>query len=91
MGIKEEVKENWALLSIVATALASLAGWGLKSYVEDYIDAVVESKMVDIGEVSADRVAAIEKDVEENRQRHAADADRLDVKVERIVQILLEE
>lgn len=91
MGIKEEIKENWALLSIVATALVSAAGWGAKVFVEDYVDQVVEAKMMAIGEVSADRVAAIEKDVEENRERHVSDAGRLDQKVERIVQILLEE
>lgn len=91
MGIKEEIKENWALLSIVATALVGAAGWGARTFVEDYVDQVVEAKMMAIGEVSADRVAAIEKDVEENRERHVSDAGRLDQKVERIVQILLEE
>jgi hypothetical protein len=89
--ISQQIKDNWGWLSILLGALVGVAGWGAKVFVEDYVDSAIAAKMVAIGQVSADRVSAIEKDVEEVRRQHATDAGRIDDKVERIVQILLED
>ena len=67
------------------------------SYLEWRVSVIVSSKIesngtvVAAGQVSPDRISAIEGNVSQIRTQHIADTARMDGKVERIVDILLEE
>jgi len=80
------IKENGGVLVIVGIVATVLAAYG-----EWRIGAAVQAKFAEQGIVSLDRVVAIESDIEETREIHVSDRDRMDGKIERIVDILLED
>lgn len=80
------IKENGGPLAIAATALLIGA-----AYLEWRIDEITEVKLGEAGIVSVDRIDAIEDEVEDTQEQHRRDSDRLADKVERIVDVLLED
>lgn len=60
-------------------------------YAELRLPAMVSSELSSRGLVSTDKITEIEKDIADQKEVHKEDRDRMDGKIERIVQILLEE
>ena len=76
------LKENGGLIGLISVAAVAVG-----IFAELRIRQHLESR-----DVPSDvRIASIEKDIEETRETHNADRDRMDGKIERIVDILLEE
>ena len=82
----EFIRENGGPLVIAGIALAIGA-----TYLEWRIDEITEVKLAAAGIVSTDRIDAIEDDVKDAKEQHKVDADRMDRKIERVVDVLLEE
>ena len=80
------IKDNGGPLVIAAAALAIGA-----AYLEWRIDEITEVKLAAAGIVSLDRIDAIESEVEDTQEQHQIDADRIDRKIERVVDVLLED
>ncbi len=87
------IKENGGPLVIGAVVLTLLAG-----YVELRAPQMIGTEMDSRGLVSTETVnnienniSAVAKDVAEQKETHNRDADRMDGKIERIVDILLED
>ena len=80
------IQNNGGTITVAAVVLAIVAG-----YMEWRVSVIVGAEMDAVGLVSTDRVTSIEKDMAETRETHAADSTRMDGKIERIVDILLEE
>ena len=74
-----------AVLAVVGVILAAYAEWRIGEAVSAKIDAVT------LQQISPDKIEAIEGDIKEVRTQHSADSERMDSKIERIVDILLEE
>jgi len=86
------IKDNGGPLVVGAAVLAIVGGYiELRLPSDEELQAKVDAKFVAAGTVSTDRVTSIEKDMAETRETHAADSTRMDGKIERIVDILLEE
>ena len=80
------IKENGGPLVIAATALLIGA-----AYLEWRIDEITEVKLAEAGIVSVDRIDAIEGEVEDTQEQHRRDSERMDDKIERVVDVLLED
>jgi hypothetical protein len=80
------IKENGGPLAIAATALIIGA-----AYLEWRIDEITEVKLAEAGIVSVDRIDAIEGEVEDTQEQHKLDSDRMDRKIEKVVDVLLED
>jgi hypothetical protein len=80
------ISENGGPLAIAATALIIGA-----AYLEWRIDEITEVKLAEAGIVSVDRIDAIENEVEDTQEQHKLDSDRMDRKIERVVDVLLED
>ena len=76
------IQENGGLLAVLAVALAVAAG-----YLEWRIDRAVTDALADAGIVPEEKITAMEGDIAENKDYIR----RTEDKVERIVDILLEE
>lgn len=94
--MKDFIDQHKWILGIIAALFAGASTVGI-AYVDWQIDTKVRSAVkgnsavVAAGEISPDRIAAIEAAVAEAKARHLADAERMDSKIERVVTILLEE
>ena len=82
----EFIKENGGPLVIAGIALAIGA-----TYLEWRIDEITEVKLAEAGIVSVDRIDAIEGEVEDTQEQHKLDSDRMDRKIEKVVDVLLED
>jgi hypothetical protein len=80
------IKDNGGPLVIAGIALAIGA-----TYLEWRIDEITEVKLSEAGIVSLDRIDAIEDEVEDTQEQHKLDSDRMDRKIERVVDVLLED
>ena len=80
------ISENGGPLAIAATALLIGA-----AYLEWRIDEITEVKLAEAGIVSVDRIDAIEGEVEDTQEQHRRDSERMDDKIERVVDVLLED
>lgn len=80
------IKDNGGPLVIAGIALAIGA-----TYLEWRIDEITEIKLSEAGIVSLDRIDAIEDEVEDTQEQHKLDSDRMDRKIERVVDVLLED
>jgi hypothetical protein len=80
------IKDNGGPLVIAGIALAIGA-----AYLEWRIDEITEIKLSEAGIVSLDRIDAIEGEVEDTQEQHKLDSDRMDRKIERVVDVLLED
>lgn len=80
------IRENGGPLVIAGIALAIGA-----AYLEWRIDEITETKLAAAGIVSLDRIDAIENEVEDTQEQHKLDSDRMDRKIERVVDVLLED
>lgn len=83
------VKENWGVLAVVAAFCIGYVEFRIKENVDDTVGGIAF--------VSPDafdtKIAAVEREIEANKERidsNKENADRLDSKIERIVDILLE-
>ena len=80
------IKENGGPLVVGAVMLGAFIG-----YAELRIPAMVDAEMDGRGLVSVGDFDQVKKDLDEQKETHNRDADRMDSKIERIVDILLEE
>jgi hypothetical protein len=80
------IRDNGGPLVIAGIALAIGA-----AYLEWRIDEITEMKLDAAGIVSVDRIDAIEDEVEDTQEQHKLDSDRMDRKIERVVDVLLED
>ena len=80
------ITENGGPIAIAVIALAIGA-----AYLEWRIDEITEMKLAQAGIVSVDRIDAIEGEVEDTQEQHRRDSERMDDKIERVVDVLLEE
>jgi hypothetical protein len=80
------IRDNGGPLVIAGIALAIGA-----AYLEWRIDEITEMKLAAAGIVSLDRIDAIESEVEDTQEQHQIDADRIDRKIEKVVDVLLED
>jgi hypothetical protein len=80
------IRDNGGPLVIAGIALAIGA-----AYLEWRIDEITEMKLAAAGIVSLDRIDAIEREVEDTQEQHQIDADRIDRKIEKVVDVLLED
>ena len=72
----------WAAVIILAVGAA---------YMEWRIEQAVDARFASAGLVDADKVSELEEDIRDAKETHVRDADRMDAKVEKIVDILLSE
>jgi hypothetical protein len=80
------VKENGGMLAV------GLVLWGIATGVLGYmIKGEVSDQLDARGLISPDKITSIEQDIAEAKTQHQIDAERMDGKIERIVDILLEE
>lgn len=80
------VKDNGGMLAVLGVAIVmvgAFADWRIAVKVEDALAAK--------GFATSDKISEIESDLAEQKQVHREDRDRIDSKVERIVDILLED
>lgn len=78
---------------LIGAGLTALVSLGML-YMHYQIRSQVEEQLADAGYPSSAMVALMQKDIEANEERIALNkenADKLDSKIERVVQILLEE
>jgi len=80
------LKNNGGLLVVGAAVLALVAG-----YMELRAPVLISNELSERGLVSTDKVAAMEQDIADQKETHNRDSERMDSKIERIVDILLEE
>lgn len=82
------IKDNGGVLAVMAVGAVVLG-----AYAEWRIDVAVSEKIdtVALQQISPDKITEIEGNIAETRQQHLADSTRMDGKIERIVDILLEE
>ena len=75
--------------TIVATSavLLTLGGWLLHTWIDKAVDDAVDAKFTDAGSVAPHRMDQAEKDIGELK----AEDDKLDDKITRIIDILLED
>jgi hypothetical protein len=78
------ISDNGGPLVIAGIALAIGA-----AYLEWRIDEITEMKLDAAGIVSVDRIDAIEDEVEDTQEQHKLDSDRMDRKIERVVDPLI--
>jgi len=71
-----------AVLAVVAVLLGTYAEWRIAVNVKSQLDAT--------GQVAPHQIIAIEKDIADQKETHNRDSERMDNKIERIVDILLE-
>lgn len=79
------ISENGGPIAIAIIALAIGA-----AYLEWRIDEITEVKLADAGIVSVDRIDYIENTLEDTREQHLRDSERMDDKIERVVDVLLD-
>jgi hypothetical protein len=80
------VKDNGGMLAVLGVAVVlvgAFADWRIAVKVEDALAAK--------GFATSDKITEIQQDLAEQKMVHKEDRDRMDGKIERIVDILLEE
>jgi hypothetical protein len=80
------VKDNGGMLAVLGVAIVvvgAFADWRISVKVEDALAAK--------GFATSDKITEIEEDLAEQKVVHKEDRDRMDGKIERIVDILLED
>ena len=80
------IRDNGGPIAIAVIALAIGA-----AYLEWRIDEITEIKLAEAGIVSADRIDGIEDKVKDTREQHRRDSERMEDKIERVVDVLLED
>lgn len=94
--MKEFFDQYKWILTIIGTLFIGASTLGIR-YVDWQISAKVadavkgDSTVVAASQVSPERITALEATVAAGAQRHISDSERMDSKIERIVDILLEE
>ena len=79
------LKNNGGLLAV--GGVLWVAAMGILDW---RIDVAMTEKLEAAGMVSPEKVQGMEKDIQETREQHVADSERMDSKIERIVDILIE-
>ena len=77
------IKENWAVVVIVVGMFVG--------YAELRLPSMVSAEMAKQGLASDSAVSDLKDDLDEQKEVHKDDRDRMDSKIERIVDILLED
>ena len=80
------ISENGGLIAVATVGLVVLAAFG-----EWRISVAVDEALAAKGFATSDKITEIQSDLAEQKMVHRDDRDRLDGKIERIVDILLEE
>jgi hypothetical protein len=80
------VKDNGGMLAVLGVALVVLS-----AFADWRISIKVEEALANKGFATSDKITDIQGDLAEQKVVHKEDRDRLDGKIERIVDILLEE
>jgi hypothetical protein len=80
------IKDNGGLIAVATVALVVLAAFG-----EWRISVAVDEALAVKGFATSDKITELQKDMADQKEVHNDDRDRLDGKIERIVDILLED
>ena len=80
------VKDNGGAIAVAAVALAIGA-----AYLEWRISVAVTGEIEAVGLISPATIDAMKDDIADQKETHNRDSERMDGKIERIVDILLEE
>jgi len=80
--MKQWLKDNGGMLGIISTAAVAVGV---------FAELRIRQHLEQMNVPTDDRIAGIEQDIDETRETHKADRDRQDDKIERIVDILLED
>lgn len=80
------LKDNGGVIGVGIIIISFIVG-----YSELRLPNMIDQELSSRGLVSTDKITEIEKDITEQKETHKDDRDRLDGKIERIVDILLED